>query len=126
MPEIQGKFSFLEWVKPGEKVGRWEGKFAFASDSEWRGRFEQELAVEARYGNFAGISRTIEGAAITFDSPDTWAIAAADVIPRTAQKTDNLMVDVRRRRQSEEEARKKQAERLAEELRASQEKYREL
>jgi hypothetical protein len=127
MPEIPGEFRFVRWVRPEEKVGRWESKFASAPDVEWKTLFEYDLAVEASHsGNSAGISRTIEGATITFDSPDSWAKAAADMIRRTAQKTDNRMVDLRRRQRNETEARQRQAEWRAEELRASEEKHRKL
>ena len=89
--------------------------------------FEYELAVETSHsGNSAGTSRTIEGATITFDSPESWAKAAADMIRRTAQKTDNRMGDLRRRQRNETEARQRQAEWRAEELRASEEKHRKL
>ncbi len=126
MPEIQGEFSFVRWVKLEEKVGRWKGKFASAPDADWKILFEQELAVEAMFGNFAGISRTIEGAAITFDSPDIAANMAARVLRRAAQKTDNKMVQLGEQQHREEEAQRKQAEWRAEELRASEEKHRKL
>jgi hypothetical protein len=127
MPEIQGDFDFVRWVMPEEKIGRWEGKFASAPDADWKKVFEQELAVEAALiASFAGINWSIEGASITFDSPDTMAQAAADVIRRTAQKTDNRMVQLRQQQKNEDEARQRQAQQFAKELKASEEKYRKL